>query len=181
MSITETPGLWNIAATDPERVAIIDSGGATVAYGDLADRANRYGPGLQPLGLRWRIERMISALHEIRIRFGEVPQNYDELVYIAGIGPYIAGATVCFSSNQAQVLIDTNVVRVIGRIFGLSLHGEARRRKDVFQTIDAVVDRNSPRDFYYAIIDLAHTICHSKVPNCYLCPMRIICNHANCK
>lgn len=133
---------------------------------------------LQSLGLRWRIEKMIAALHAIRMRYGEVPQNYDALISVPGIGPYIAGATVCFSSNQAQVLIDTNVVRVIGRIFGLSLHGEARRRKDVFQTIEAVVDRNAPRDFYYAIIDLAHSICRPKAPNCNACPMRAFCSFA---
>ncbi|MDO9087977.1 MAG: hypothetical protein Q7U53_17355 [Anaerolineaceae bacterium] len=133
---------------------------------------------LQSLGLRWRIERMIAALQEIKLRFGEVPQNYNDLISIPGIGPYIAGATVCFSSNQEQVLIDTNVVRVIGRIYNLSLHGEARRRKDVFQTIERVMDRNSPRDFYYAIIDLAHTICRPKVPNCGLCPIKELCGYA---
>lgn len=47
-----TPGLWNIAAHDPDRVALIDPSGATVTYDELAARADRYGRGLQALGLR---------------------------------------------------------------------------------------------------------------------------------
>jgi long-chain acyl-CoA synthetase len=45
-------GLWAIAATDPGRTAVIDPGGAAVSYAGLAARANRYGRGLQALGLR---------------------------------------------------------------------------------------------------------------------------------
>ncbi|NCU16091.1 AMP-binding protein, partial [Lactobacillus paracasei] len=47
-----TPGLWNIAAHEPDRVALIDPSGATVTYDELAARADRYGRGLQALGLR---------------------------------------------------------------------------------------------------------------------------------
>ena len=45
-------GLWAIAATDPGRTAVIDPGGAAVSYAGLAARADRYGRGLQALGLR---------------------------------------------------------------------------------------------------------------------------------
>jgi long-chain acyl-CoA synthetase len=45
-------GLWAIAATDPGRTAVIDPGGAAVSYAGLAARADRYGRGLQELGLR---------------------------------------------------------------------------------------------------------------------------------
>ena len=45
-------GLWNIAATDPERTAVIDPSGTAVSYAELAAQADRYGRGLQALGLR---------------------------------------------------------------------------------------------------------------------------------
>ena len=45
-------GLWNIAATEPERTAVIEPSGTTVSYAVLAARADQYGRGLQELGLR---------------------------------------------------------------------------------------------------------------------------------
>ncbi|ONI70750.1 acyl-CoA synthetase [Actinosynnema sp. ALI-1.44] len=44
-------GLWNIAADLPDHPAVVDPDGAVVTYGELAARANRYGRGLQELGL----------------------------------------------------------------------------------------------------------------------------------
>ncbi len=45
-------GLWAIAATDPDRTAVIEPDGGTVSYAKLAALADRYGRGLQALGLR---------------------------------------------------------------------------------------------------------------------------------
>ena len=44
-------GLWTIAATDPERTAVIEPSGTAISYAELAARADRYGRGLQALGL----------------------------------------------------------------------------------------------------------------------------------
>jgi long-chain acyl-CoA synthetase len=47
-----TLGLWNIAAAEPDRPALVDSGGTTLRYAELAAAADRYGRGLQAKGLR---------------------------------------------------------------------------------------------------------------------------------
>lgn len=126
---------------------------------------------LSPLGLTWRIEGMISAFAQLWQMYGEIPLDYEKLKSIKGIGQYIAGATLCFTLNKPYVLVDTNIVRVIGRVFGLDLSGEARRRKVVFNTIENVIDQQSPRLFYYSIIDLAHSICFNNEPTCFQCPL----------
>ena len=46
------PGLWNIARDQPDLLAVVDPGGREVSYGELAGLADRYGRGLQQLGLR---------------------------------------------------------------------------------------------------------------------------------
>ncbi|MGW4129141.1 acyl-CoA synthetase [Amycolatopsis japonica] len=48
---TGTLGVWNIAAQEPERVALVDPDGRSISYGDLAAKANAYARGLQALGL----------------------------------------------------------------------------------------------------------------------------------
>lgn len=125
---------------------------------------------LMPLGLNWRIEGMLSALHNIWIQFHGVPRDFEKLMSVPGIGKYIAGATICFTQNIPITLIDTNIVRITGRVFGLSLQGEARRRKEMVDTIRCICDPINPRGFYYGLIDLAHLICFPKKPDCNLCP-----------
>lgn len=126
---------------------------------------------LEPLGLNWRIEGMINVLNSLWKQYEGVPHDREKLIKEKNVGQYIAGATETFATNQPQTLIDTNTVRVVGRIFGLDLEGEARRRKEVKNTIELVCDRDNPRDFYYAIIDLAHQICTPRNPECDRCPI----------
>ena len=45
-------GLWTIADATPDRIAVIEPSGESVSYAELAARADRYGRGLQALGLR---------------------------------------------------------------------------------------------------------------------------------
>ncbi|HEY1966437.1 MAG TPA: acyl-CoA synthetase [Pseudonocardia sp.] len=45
-------GLWNIAARDPDKLAVVDPDGRTVSYRELAENANRYANGLRRMGLR---------------------------------------------------------------------------------------------------------------------------------
>jgi A/G-specific adenine glycosylase len=126
---------------------------------------------LWPLGLNWRIEGMMQALTLLHTEFGYVPVDKEALLSIPGIGPYIASAVVCFSQNQPVALVDTNTVRVTGRVYGLDLRGEARRRKEMINQIAAACDPERPRDYYHAMIDLAHMICRPKEPDCRICPL----------
>lgn len=126
---------------------------------------------LEPLGLRWRIEGMLAALQQLWRKHRAVPANFDALLAIQGIGQYIAGATICFSQNTPVALIDTNTVRVIGRVFGLDLRGEARRKPAVVAAVGRACDPHQPRNFYYALIDLAHDICRPAEPHCDSCPL----------
>jgi A/G-specific adenine glycosylase len=133
---------------------------------------------LRPLGLSWRIQGMLNALEDLWYKHGEVPVIYELLLSVPTVGQYIAGAVVCFTINQPLTLIDSNIVRVVGRVFGLDLSGEARRKKPVIQAITAVVDPVQPQDFYYGLIDLAHNVCRPQNPSCSECPLlKIPCRY----
>jgi A/G-specific adenine glycosylase len=126
---------------------------------------------LYPLGLRWRLQGFIDALTMLWEKYKDIPDDIESLLAIPGIGPYISGATICFSQNKALALIDTNTVRVIGRLFGLNLDGEARRRKDMKIAIENTCHKTKPREYYYALIDFAHKICRANNPICINCPL----------
>lgn len=126
---------------------------------------------LETLGLSWRTENLIRALREFQIKYQAVPNDYQQLKSIHGIGQYIAGATVCFSSNTNSSLVDTNTLRVIGRFWGFDFNEGNRKKKETREKIAKVTFSKYPRNLYYAIIDLAHMICKVTDPDCHQCPL----------
>ncbi len=133
---------------------------------------------LKPLGLKWRAANVVSLAHEIERRFqGRVPSGKVELLSLPGVGPYVAGAVRCFALGKSEPLIDTNVVRVIGRFFGLRLEGEARRRKEMIATVEACVPRRRPADYNYALLDVAAAVCLARKPLCGKCPLKTKCDY----
>lgn len=136
---------------------------------------------LYPLGLEWRADNIFSMVREVAERYGgEVPGTKDELMSLPGVGDYVASAVVCFSSGEPTPIIDTNVVRVIGRIFGLRLEGEARRRKEMRDAAAMCLDQRQPRLYNYALLDFAALVCAAGAPRCSECPFgqRGLCAYA---
>lgn len=126
---------------------------------------------LKPLGLTWRINSMIEAIKFLYDTYSSIPLEVSLLSNVKGIGPYIAGATVCFTLDVPEVLVDVNTIRVTGRLLGLNLFGEARRRKQNIDGLKSLIPDHEPRRFYYGLIDLAHKFCKSGKPLCSNCPL----------
>jgi A/G-specific adenine glycosylase len=136
---------------------------------------------LQPLGLSWRAENIVTMAREVQEQYGgQVPSHREELMNLTGVGPYVASAVACFSSNKPVAIIDTNVVRVIGRVFGLRLDGEARRRKEMIEAVHTCLDRHQARLYNYSLLDFAAAICTAHDPRCGDCPFgrRNFCEYA---
>jgi A/G-specific adenine glycosylase len=126
---------------------------------------------LYSLGLAWRADGIVKFLQEAYARFGNnLPANLEQLRDLPGIGEYVSAAAVCFADGQAVSVIDTNVVRVLGRIFGLDTHGEARRRKPMRELANRAVDRYHPAEYNYALLDFAAKVCTARKPRCHECP-----------
>lgn len=151
------------------------------AYPDVASLARASREDLHvllfPLGLRWRIDLIWSMAAEIADRFDErVPSEKDDLLSLPGVSDYIASAVRCFAWNLPEPLIDTNTVRVVGRLFGLEIKDSSRRNRRFRELITALVDPENPRTYNYALLDLAHLICHKRrAPECGRCPVQAHC------
>ncbi len=128
---------------------------------------------LYPLGLRWRID----LIHEMAVRLverfgGQVPETREDLLSLPGVSDYIAGAVRCFVWNQPEPLIDTNTVRVVGRLFGLEIRDSSRRNRRFRELIGALVNPDEPRVYNYSLLDLAEEVCMKKrPPECERCPV----------
>jgi len=131
---------------------------------------------LRPLGLRWRTDLIAKMVQEIDIRYGgTIPLNRQALMALPGVGDYIASALLTFSGTSPEPIMDTNTVRVIGRVFGLHLNDSARRKKQFREIMQQLIGRSEAIDVSFAMIDLAALICRPQRPICELCPIKPFC------
>jgi len=72
--------------------------------------------------------------------------------------------------------MDTNTVRVTGRVFGLPVTDNSRRSKFFRKLLEQLMDLNNPREFNFALIDFAAGICKPRNPFHEICPVREFCN-----
>lgn len=130
---------------------------------------------LGPLGLRWRVPLLLRLAQEIG-RFDGLPQlDQHALELLPGVGPYAAAATLSLHAGIPAVLIDANTVRVIARLLGRPFDGETRRKRWLRAAANQVTPREGNREFNYALLDLAATVCRPRRPRCGECPLRQWC------
>jgi A/G-specific adenine glycosylase len=104
------------------------------------------------------LQRCAQAV--VRDHAGTLPNGYETLVELPGIGPYTAGAVMAFAFNEPWPVVETNIRRVILHHFFPGQHAvpDAKVRRVVERTLD----RRNPRRWYAAMMDygthLAETI-----------------------
>ncbi len=128
---------------------------------------------LYSLGLNWRIDLLYTMVMALNERFsGRVPIEREDLLSLPGVSDYIAGAVRCFAWNLPEPILDTNTVRIVGRMFGLEIKDSSRRSRQYWNLIEALVDPDEPSSYNYALLDLANNVCLKKrSPDCLRCPV----------
>jgi A/G-specific adenine glycosylase len=130
-----------------------------------------------PLGYNIRPKRLHSIAREAVEKFGgELPSDEDTLRSFKGIGDYTAGAIRSFAFGERAAILDTNVARVLLRVFigRGSPKGHSTRRR-LWQLSHALVPRRHVFDFNQALMDFGAMICVARKPKCLVCPMRRLC------
>jgi A/G-specific adenine glycosylase len=133
----------------------------------------------QGLGYNLRAVRLHEIARQAVERFGgQLPASLTELLSLKGIGHYTAGAVACFAFEQPVAIVDTNVRRVLGRVFlGEPLLGPARERQ-ARGLAEEAVPRQEAYAWNQALMDLGATICTAVRPACLVCPLLAECRAA---
>jgi A/G-specific adenine glycosylase len=107
---------------------------------------------------------------------GVLPSDPVVLATLPGVGRYTAGAVACFAFERVAATVDTNVARVIRRVFhprfgGKSLAGQ------VWATALEILPRHGKRawEVNQALMELGALICTARVAKCGACPVRRAC------
>jgi A/G-specific adenine glycosylase len=131
----------------------------------------------RPLGYNIRPRRLHAIARESVERFGgELPSDEETLLSFKGIGAYTAGAIRSFAFRQRAAILDTNVARVLFRVFIAKGDIKAHAmRKRLWTVSDTLVPRKHVFDFNQALMDLGAMICVARKPKCLACPMAKMC------
>ncbi|MDA1183657.1 MAG: A/G-specific adenine glycosylase [Acidobacteria bacterium] len=131
----------------------------------------------RPLGYNIRPRRLHAIARESVARYGSrLPSDEDTLLSFKGIGAYTAGAIRSFAFGQRAAIVDTNVARILFRIF--VNRGDAKAhamRKHMWTLSQALLPRKRVFDFNQALMDLGATVCIARKPKCSACPMAGMC------
>jgi A/G-specific adenine glycosylase len=131
---------------------------------------------MYPLGLAWRAGNLRRSALNIMERFsGEFPKTREELLEIRGVGEYVADSILYAAFNQRASIIDSNVIRVLGRLYGIDTNAESRRDMRFRQIVDSLVPKLRFRDFNLALLDLGALVCTPRNPRHDECPVRMHC------
>ena len=130
-----------------------------------------------PLGYNVRPVQLHSIARETVAHYGgRLPRTYEALRSFKGIGPYTSGAIRSFAFRQDAPILDTNVRRVLTRVF----LGKPRSKPSdarMWAMSDELLARGRGRtyDFNQALMDFGACVCSAKAPACSQCPMKRFC------
>jgi len=123
----------------------------------------------------------LQGLSKIVIREfgGRLPQEIENLRKLPGIGRYTAHAIACFAFGQQVPVVDTNVIRVLGRLYPTRKDTSPLQPEVVWRLATAHVPRSNADDWNQALMDLGATICTAAKPRCEICPLKNLCPSAH--
>ena len=144
-----------------------------------------------PLGYNIRPRRLHAIAREAVSKYdGKLPGDEATLRSFKGIGAYTAGAVMSFAFDKRAAILDTNVARVLFRVFVAPRRGDVTRRrrdtegsvprdpamdKHLWNVSRAVLPHRHVFDFNQALMDFGATLCSARKPQCPICPMASKC------
>jgi A/G-specific adenine glycosylase len=130
-----------------------------------------------PLGYNIRPRRLQSIARESVEKYGgTLPGDEATLLSFKGIGPYTAGAVMSFAFRKRAAILDTNVARVLFRVFiGKGDHRGHTMDTRLWALSRAMLPVKHVFDFNQALMDFGATLCSARAPACPRCPMKRRC------
>jgi A/G-specific adenine glycosylase len=130
-----------------------------------------------PLGYNIRPKRLQSIAREAVERYGgQLPADQETLLSFKGIGAYTAGAIRSFAFRERAAILDTNVARVLFRVFvgdgDLKSHA---MKQHLWRVSETLVPKRDVFDFNQALMDFGAMMCPARNPKCLVCPMSKSC------
>lgn len=129
------------------------------------------------LGYNRRAVNMQRTAQAVVKRGGEFPLSVEELLKLPGIGPYTAGAIACFAFEQDVAFIDTNMRRVLHRLFlGVDVPNPVASDKEILAIANAILPESQAWNWNQGLMEFGAVHCTARKPLCVICPLQSECN-----
>jgi A/G-specific adenine glycosylase len=132
---------------------------------------------IRPLGLVGRATTLRAMARGV-VDGGGVPSTVDGLLQLPGVGPYAAGATAAVAFGVKTHVVDGVTARVYRRYFALDDGVPASNDRELWGVVEEATPRKRVKDWNWAVLDLAATVCLPRIPRCAECPLRADCAFA---
>ena len=109
---------------------------------------------------------------------GLMPDEPARLRELPGVGAYTAGAVASFAYERRAALVDTNVARVLHRVFAPRVGPKAGKGQRILWNIaSAILPRTGKATWTHnqALMELGALVCTARVMRCAMCPVRGVC------
>ncbi len=136
---------------------------------------------LKPIGLhKVRAAGIKEIAQAVENTHGKELESDEFLRSLPGVGRYISNSVRCCAFGHCVPALDTNMIRVIQRVFGWK-SSRRRPREDgkLWAFAETLVPCDNAREFNWGILDFGAEICTARNPKCEICPLREICDYYN--
>ena len=128
------------------------------------------------LGYNRRAVNLQRTAQAVVERGGTFPADAETLRSLPGIGPYTAGAIACFAFEQDVAFIDTNMRRVLHRVFlGPELPAPLANDREITRLAAEALPEGRGWDWNQSLIEFGALHCTARKPLCVVCPMQQVC------
>jgi len=126
------------------------------------------------LGYYARARNLIACARTVAAAGGAFPDDEAELRKLPGIGRYTAAAISAIAFGRRAVVVDSNVERVVSRLFAVKRELPAAR-EEIYALAGSITPERQCGDFAQAMMDLGATVCTPRDPSCGICPLADSC------
>ena len=133
------------------------------------------------LGYYARARNLHALARTVTSDAGALPSDPARLRQLPGIGAYTAGAVASFAYERRAPLVDTNVGRVLRRVFAPRVDVRTTRgQRTIWAIAEAVLPRTGRATWMHnqALIELGALICTARIARCDMCPVSAMCRSA---
>ncbi len=141
---------------------------AAAAPGDVIRAWAGLGYNRRALNLQRTAQAVLRDWH------GQFPTTPQELKTLPGIGPYTAGAVACFAFERDVGFMDTNIKRVVQRVW-VGPDDTPAPDRDLLQLAEQAVPAGHGWAWNQAVMELGALVCTAAKPRCQICPLRSAC------
>jgi A/G-specific adenine glycosylase len=130
------------------------------------------------LGYYARARNLHALARHVTDGAGAIPADPAALRALPGVGPYTAGAVASFAYERRASLVDTNVARVLRRVFAPDIDPKTGAgQKTLWAIAEAILPRTGRAAWTHnqALMELGALVCTARARHCAGCPVRALC------